>query len=91
MTFNEALRCKKKFINDSSNYTKSLYYCLIIPSKEEEAIRYINDFKKLPSDFIDESCKKYTKDTEFRVKIIPQKDCQPVLVAEESLVNTLDK
>ncbi|MCS3529421.1 hypothetical protein [Chryseobacterium sp. JUb7] len=89
MTFNEALKCKKKFITDSSNYTQSLYYCLIIPTKEEEAERYIHDFKQLPSNFIDESCKKYTKDTEFRVKIISKKDCQPI--QEEILVGSLAK
>ncbi|WP_415326477.1 hypothetical protein [Chryseobacterium sp. MMS23-Vi53] len=89
MTFNEALKCKKKFISDSSNYTRSIYYCLIIPAKEEEAEKYINDFKKSPTSFIDESCKRYTKDMQFRVKIIPQKDCQPI--AEETQVNVLDK
>jgi len=87
MTFNEALKCKKKFITDSSNYTKSLYYCLIIPTKEEEAERYISDFKKSPSDFIDESCKKYTKDMEFRVKIITKKDCRPI--SEDKLIGIL--
>lgn len=74
MTFNEALKCKKKFITDSSNYTQSIFHCLIIPSQEAEAEKYITDFKNKPSSFIDESCKMYCSDADFRVMIIPSKD-----------------
>jgi hypothetical protein len=74
MTFNEAVKRKKQFIKDSSDFTNALYHCLIIPAKNEESKKYIEDFKKSPSSFIDESCKRYTKDLDFKVTIIPKKE-----------------
>lgn len=76
MTFSEAVKRKKQFIKDSSEFTNALYHCLIIPAKNEESRKYIADFKNSPSSFIDESCKRYTKDLDFRVMIIPKKDMQ---------------
>jgi len=74
MTFNEALRGKKKFMADSSNFTKTIYHCLIIPSLEEESVKYIADFKNSPSSFIDESCKLYSSNSDFKLRVIPTKD-----------------
>lgn len=74
MTFSEALRGKKKFITNSSNFMQTIYHCLIIPSIEEEAQKYITDFKNSPSSFIDESCKLYSSDADFKLWVIPIKD-----------------
>ncbi|KQT24013.1 hypothetical protein ASG22_08290 [Chryseobacterium sp. Leaf405] len=71
MTFSEAVKRKRQFIKDSSDFTNALYHCLIIPANAEESKKYIEDFKKSPSSFINESCKRYTKDANFKVMIIP--------------------
>lgn len=84
MTFNEAVKRKKQFIKDSSDFTNALYRCLIIPAKTEESKKYIEDFKSAPSLFTDESCKRYTHDLNFKVMIVPVKDFQANL--EEELV-----
>lgn len=74
MTFNEALRSKKKFITNSSNFMQTMYHCLIIPTIEEEAVKYITDFKNSPSSFVDESCKLYSSNSDFKLRVIPIKD-----------------
>lgn len=85
MTFNEAVKRKRQFIKDSSEYTNTLYHCLVIPAKTEESARYLEDFKNSPSTFIDESCKIYSTDSDFKVMVVPIKDFQANLEGE--LVN----
>lgn len=86
MTFNEALKRKKQFIKDSSDFTNALYHCLIVPAKNEESKKYIEDFKNSPSSFIDESCKQYSTGLDFKVMVIPIKDFKSNHVNE--LVNS---
>jgi len=72
MTFNEALRQKKNILKNTSEFTKTLYDYVIIPALEEEGKKYIDDFKKAPSLFRDESCKKYSSDAKFRIFLLPK-------------------
>jgi len=72
MTFNEALKNKKQFLKDSSNFTKSLYHCLITPALQEESEKYIREYKDSPSSFIDESCKLYSTSLDFKVVVLPK-------------------
>lgn len=74
MTFNEAAKHKKQFLRDSSNFTKSNYFCLITPAQQEEYLKYLQDFKNSPGSFIDESCKLYSTDSDFKVVVIPRKE-----------------
>ncbi|MFC3159272.1 hypothetical protein SAMN05443633_103191 [Chryseobacterium arachidis] len=67
MTFNEALKQKKTILKNSSTFTKSLYDYIIIPAIEEEGQRYIDDFRKSPETFLDDSCKTYSSDSKFKV------------------------
>jgi hypothetical protein len=48
MTFNEALKHKKNILKNSSEFTKTLYDYIIIPSIDEEGLKYIEEFKNLP-------------------------------------------
>lgn len=73
MTFNEAVKNKRQFLKDSSNYTKSLYCCIITPAIQGEYEKYISEYKNSPSSFIDESCKLYSSDSEFKVVVLPKK------------------
>ncbi len=74
MTYNEALKHKKNILKNSSEYTKTLYDYIIIPNIEEEGQRYIEDFRKSPSAFFDESCKTYSSDSNFKVFLFPKVD-----------------
>jgi hypothetical protein len=67
MKFNEALRHKKNILKNSSSFTKTLYDYIIIPANKEDAEKYIEDFRRSPSAFIDENCKSYSSDSEFKV------------------------
>lgn len=85
MTFNEAVKRKRQFIKDSSEFTNTLYHCLIVPAKREESAKYLEEFKNSPSAFIDENCKTYSTNSDFKVMIVPIKDFQANLTGE--LVN----
>jgi hypothetical protein len=67
MTFNEALRHKRNILKNSSEFTKTLYDYIIIPALEDEGVKYIDEFRKSPSSFLDESCKIYSSDSKFKV------------------------
>ncbi len=67
MTFSKALKHKKTMLKNSSNFTKTLYDFIIIPSIEEEGKKYLDDFRKSPSSFVDESCKDYSSDSRFKL------------------------
>lgn len=67
MTFNEALKHKKNILKNSSEFTKTLYDYIIIPSIDEEGLKYIEEFKKSPHSFMDESCKRYSSNDRFKV------------------------
>ncbi|WP_312901705.1 hypothetical protein [Chryseobacterium taichungense] len=54
-------------LKNSSNFTKTLYDFIIIPSIEEEGKKYLDDFRKSPSSFVDESCKDYSSDSRFKL------------------------
>lgn len=72
MTFNEALKQKKNILRDTSEFTRTLYDYVIIPALEEDCRKYMDDFKKSPSLFLDESCKKYSSNARFRVFLLPK-------------------
>ncbi|WP_029295876.1 hypothetical protein [Chryseobacterium hispalense] len=61
MIYTKALQQKKLILKNSSAFTKSLYDYLIIPAIEEEGKKYLDDFRKSPSSFADESCKNYNR------------------------------
>lgn len=67
MTFSEALKYKKSISKNLSPFTKTLYDYVIIPDLEEEGQKYLDDFRKSPSLFLDESCKRYSSNSQFRV------------------------
>ncbi|WP_027380936.1 hypothetical protein [Chryseobacterium daeguense] len=72
MTFNEAVREKKNILKNSSELTKTMYDYIIIPAIEAEAEKYMSEFRKSPSTFIDESCKTYSSDSQFKVFLFPK-------------------
>ena len=72
MTFNEALKHKRNILKNSSEFTKTLYDYIIIPSIEEEGQKYIDDLRKSPTPFLDESCKIYSSDSKFKVFLLPK-------------------
>ncbi|MEN4759117.1 hypothetical protein ABEG63_02150 [Chryseobacterium sp. C39-AII1] len=90
MTFNEAIKHKKQFLKDSSNYTQSLYHCIITPSKKEEHDQYVSEFKKSPSSFIDESCKMYSSDSDFKVIVMPKNQIPQLQNEEKVSMNMID-
>jgi len=67
MTFSKALKHKKTILRESSNFTKTLYDFIIIPSIEEEGKRFLEDFRKSPSSFVDESSKSYSSNSRFKL------------------------
>lgn len=67
MTFSQALKHKKTIVKNSSNFTRTLYDFIIIPSIEEEGKRYLDEFRKSPSSFVDESCKNYSSNSRFKI------------------------
>ncbi|MDQ1160827.1 hypothetical protein QE422_001195 [Chryseobacterium sp. SORGH_AS 447] len=72
MTFNEAIKQKKNILKNSSEFTKTLYDYIIIPALEEEGRNYMEEFKKNPSLFMDDSCKNYSSNARFRVFLFPK-------------------
>ncbi|KAA0130503.1 hypothetical protein FY557_01905 [Chryseobacterium sp. SN22] len=72
MTFNEALKQKKNILRNTSEFTKTLYEYVIIPALEEEGKKYMKDFKKSPSLFVDGSCKNYSSNARFKVFLFPK-------------------
>jgi hypothetical protein len=66
MTFNEALKHKKNILKNSSEFTKTLYDYIIIPSIDEEGLKYIEEFKNLPIRLW-MSCKRYSSNDRFKV------------------------
>ncbi|SEV90662.1 hypothetical protein SAMN05421841_0130 [Chryseobacterium wanjuense] len=72
MTFSEALKHKKNILKNSSDFTKTLYDYIIIPAIEEEAEKFINDFRQSPSIFTDENCKVYSSNSQFKVFLFPK-------------------
>ncbi len=72
MRFSEALKQKKNILRNTSEYTKTLYDYIIIPALEEEGRNYIQEFKKSPALFTDESCKKYSSSARFKIFLFPK-------------------
>ncbi|WP_294297955.1 hypothetical protein [uncultured Chryseobacterium sp.] len=72
MTFSEAIKQKKNILKDTSEFTKTLYDYVIIPALEEEGRKYMEDFRKSPSQFFDESCKPYSSNDRFKVFLFPK-------------------
>ncbi|WP_345205913.1 hypothetical protein [Chryseobacterium ginsengisoli] len=79
MTFNEALKHKKNILKNSSEFTKTLYDYIIIPAIKEEGQKYMDEFRKSPSSFFDESCKTYSSDSQFKVFLFAKNSVQEVL------------
>lgn len=67
MTFTKALKHKKLILKNSSAFTKTLYDYLIIPAIAEESKKFLDDFRKSPSSFTDESCKHYSSNSRFKI------------------------
>ncbi len=78
MTFSEALKHKKSILRNSSIFTKTLYDYVIIPDLEQEGQKYLEDFRKSPSLFLDESCKRYSSNSQFKVFLYIKNDNLPV-------------
>ncbi|WP_294284423.1 hypothetical protein [uncultured Chryseobacterium sp.] len=72
MRFSEALKQKRNILRNTSEYTKTLYDYIIIPALENEGRKYMEDFKKSPALFTDESCKKYSSSARFKIFLLPK-------------------
>lgn len=79
MTFSEALKHKKNILRNSSPFTKTLYDYIIIPDVGEEGQKYLEDFRKSPSLFLDESCKRYSSNSQFRLFLYIKNADSPVI------------
>lgn len=83
MTFSEALKYKKSISKNLSPFTKTLYDYIIIPDLEEEGKKYLDDFQKSPSLFLNESCKRYSSNSQFRVFLHIKNDDSSVIDQSE--------
>ncbi|SMO72572.1 hypothetical protein SAMN06265171_105248 [Chryseobacterium rhizoplanae] len=68
MDYNQALNHKKeilKSLEELRNYSPS--EIMILPSKAEDFQRYMNEYRKDPKRFNDQSCIKFSTDNKYMV------------------------